>query len=852
MRCCLPCRSSLTRRSRRFTRWIPTLVAAWLGLALGMAGNRETLTAQAADISAVADQAPRPNLVIIFTDDQGYGDLGCYGSTTIRTPRIDQLAQEGTRFTNFYAQVVCGPSRSALLTGRYPVRSLGWSMPAEEITIAEQLQQVGYTTGCIGKWDVSNRAAIVDRMPRAQGFDYYWGTLGANDNAQVTFHHNDKEVGQTDDMSVLTRLYTDQAIEFVKENRDQPFLLYLAHTMVHSVIDASERFKGKSAGGLYGDTIEELDYETGRLLDAIDEAGLRERTLVIFTSDNGPWSNAQEALAKKHDGQVAWGSSGPLREAKGSTYEGGLRVPCIARWPGHVLAGRTSDAIFATIDFMPTFATLAGYDVPTDRIIDGVDQTDLLLGKSAGGRDEYLYFCQGELQAIRRGPWKAFLPDSRKFYGYVKDKGSSGIELYNLQSDLGETKNVAAQHPEVVRNLLRHAAAVPLPDQPQANHIAINRSALSTPPTKLPMGDWSQHGLTERQRERIRSAFQQGIDRKFIPGGSMMLIHQGEVIFREAFGVADLETKQPFQVDAPVRIASLTKLHTATVMVMLAERGLVSLDQPIDHYLPEFASLRVHGQDQPSTAPTIRQCLSHTAGFPGNDALKAGEVELEMHGSMADVVADLASQELLAQPGTRYAYSRFGYMVAGRIAEIVTGRPFPLLMRSMLLDPVGATDATFSPTPQLQQRFPTPYVRSQGGFEVREGEPLATALNPGGQLISTLDDVARVMLLHRNRGKVGRRQVVAPELLEQMYVPQPGSPGSGYGLGFNIMQRNSDGTAARIRHTGASGTLAVLDFKHDLILIVLTQVPQVQTNRWRNGLIETVFNTFQALPATRP
>ena len=245
----------------------------------------------------------------------------------IRTPRIDRLAQEGTRFTSFYAQVVCGPSRSALLTGRYPVRSRGWSMPTDEITIAEQLRQVGYITGCIGKWDVSNRASVKERMPNAQGFDYYWGTLGANDHAHVTFHRNDEQVGQSDDMASLTHIYTDKAIKFLQQNKDKPFLLYLAHTMVHSVIDASDGFKGKSKGGLYGDAVEELDFETGRLLDTIDELDLRDNTLVIFTSDNGPWSNAKEVLAKKHNGQIAWGSSGPLREAKGSTCEGGLRVP---------------------------------------------------------------------------------------------------------------------------------------------------------------------------------------------------------------------------------------------------------------------------------------------------------------------------------------------------------------------------------------------------------------------------------------------------------------------------------------------------------------------------------------------
>ncbi len=423
-----------------------------------------------------AEDVIKPNFVVIFTDDQGYGDLGCYGSKTMRTPRLDQLAAEGTRFTSSYAQVVCGPSRSALLTGRYPVRSLGWSMPGSEITIAELLREGGYATGCIGKWDVSNRAAIVDRMPIAQGFDYYYGTLGANDNARVTFHENNEQVGETDDMASLTRLYTDKSIEFLRKNKNRPFFLYLAHTMVHSVIDASSDFKGKSKGGLYGDTVEELDFQTGRLLDAIDELGLRENTLVIFTTDNGPWNNMQGPLRKKHDGQIAWGSSGPLREGKGSTYEGGLRVPCIARWPGRVPEGASSDAIFATIDFLPTFAKLADCKIPSDRVIDGVDQTELLLGKNpTGSRDNYFYFCRGELHGVRKGPWKLLLPERKKFYGYVKDKGTQQPELYNLDADIGEKSNLADARPELVKELMSYANGLPLPDAPYEDRIRVKK-----------------------------------------------------------------------------------------------------------------------------------------------------------------------------------------------------------------------------------------------------------------------------------------------------------------------------------------------------------------------------------------
>ncbi len=426
--------------------------------ALGVGAFESALSSAAGPVLSKEkrpEKKDKPNFVIIFTDDQGYGDLGCYGSETIRSPRLDRLAKEGTRFTDFYAQPVCGPSRSALLTGRYPIRSQGWSMPESEITFAELLKTVGYTTGCVGKWDVSNRKDIKGRVPNDQGFDYYWGTLGANDGGGVKLYDNREPIGVDRDMASLTKRYTDKGIEFLKANKDKPFLLYLAHTMAHSVIDATPKFKGKSKGGLYGDVIEELDYHTGRLLDAIDELGLRNNTLVIFTTDNGPWNNMQEILRKKHKGAIAWGSSGPLREGKGSTWEGGVRVPCIIRWPRHVPAARVSNAIFSTVDFMPTFARLAGYEVPKDRIIDGVDQTALLLGKSeAGARDHFYYLCRNEMHGARKGKWKLLLPNRKNYYNYVKDTGSNEMELYNLESDLGEKRNLAGQHPGIVSEML--------------------------------------------------------------------------------------------------------------------------------------------------------------------------------------------------------------------------------------------------------------------------------------------------------------------------------------------------------------------------------------------------------------
>jgi len=409
------------------------------------------------------EKPKQPNILILFTDDQGYADLGCFGSKENQTPVLDKLAKEGTKFTSFYAQPVCGPSRSALLTGRYPFRSKGWSMPASEITFAEILKEVGYQTACVGKWDVSNRKAIIDRMPNAQGFDYYFGALGANDSGKSVLHSNNDLVGTTDDMAGLTRLYTNKAIDYLVNQRDsqKPFLLYLAHTMMHTIIDASPKFKEKTGDNLYRAVVEEFDYETGRLLDTLDRLGLRENTLVIFTTDNGPWNQPKYYKYKKGHpkNSIFWGDAGPLRDGKASIYEGGIRVPCIMRWPGKIAAGKTNDRLMATIDLLPTFAALSGAQVPNDRIIDGVNQLDCLLGNSKSARASYVYnpgsasvqtrILQGN--AIREGDWKLISP--LKVGLFLEDGGSGEWELYNLKEDIGETTNLTDKYPKKVKRL---------------------------------------------------------------------------------------------------------------------------------------------------------------------------------------------------------------------------------------------------------------------------------------------------------------------------------------------------------------------------------------------------------------
>ena len=432
-----------------------------------------TLISSLALTSIVSAEPDHPNFVIIFVDDMGYGDLGCYGCKTAKTPCIDQLAADGTRFTSFYAQTVCGPSRGALMTGRYPHRvGGGWTTNAEEVTVAEVLKEAGYTTGCVGKWDMSRRRYQKELVPNSQGFDFYYGPLGANDGNKVTLHENRNKIETTEDMAGLSGLYTDKSIEFLNENKDKPFFLYLAHTMMHVVIDASPEYRDRTGNGLYADTLEELDTQTGRLLKTLDDLNLRDNTVVLFTSDNGPWSNDHERQREKNakfvewtkGPKIPWGSSGPLRGAKGSTWEGGIRVPCIVRWPGHVPAGRTSSAIFSTLDVMPTFAALAGVadKVPSDRIVDGVDQRELLYGESdEGARNTFRYYDGNELQAVRLGDWKLRLPGLKNLRKWPElDRGTQETELYNVVTDMSESKNVAADQPERVKEMLTFARSL--------------------------------------------------------------------------------------------------------------------------------------------------------------------------------------------------------------------------------------------------------------------------------------------------------------------------------------------------------------------------------------------------------
>jgi arylsulfatase A-like enzyme len=411
-----------------------------------------------------------PNFVVILADDQGYGDLGCYGAKDFATPNLDRMAREGVRFTDFYvAQPVCSASRAALLTGCYPNRIgiLGALGPKDthgisdrEQTLADILKPRGYATAIYGKWHLGHRPKF---LPTRHGFDDYFGLPYSNDMwpnhptdkfPDLPLIEGEKVVEHNPDQAKLTTWYTERAVRFIEKNADRPFLLYVPYAMPHVPLHVSRKFKGKSKQGLYGDVIMEIDWSVGEILGTLKKHGLDERTLVIFTSDNGPWLSY---------GNHA-GSAGPLREGKATTWEGGVRLPCVMRWSGKIPAGTVCREPTMTIDILPTVAKLAGADLPKQPI-DGLDIWPLMAGTPAAkSPHEALYFYwKQDLEAVRSGRWKLHFPHAYvtladmpagkegKPAKYADEK--TPLALFDLESDIGETKNVVNHHPDVVRRL---------------------------------------------------------------------------------------------------------------------------------------------------------------------------------------------------------------------------------------------------------------------------------------------------------------------------------------------------------------------------------------------------------------
>lgn len=391
-----------------------------------------------------------PNFVIIMADDLGYGDLGAYGSTLIKTPHLDRMAQEGVLLTNFYSSAnVCTAARGGLMTGRYPIRLALVNdvarpeneihIAAEETTIAEALQGQGYRTALFGKWHLGSR---LEWSPLNNGFDEYFGLLHSNDMAPLQLYRGDNVVEAPVDQSTLTERYTEEAVRFIGENRERPFLLYIPHTFPHVPLHVSNRFSGQSAAGIYGDTVETIDWSVGEVLAALKANGLDENTLVVFTSDNGPWFE---------------GSAGPFRDRKGSSWEGGLRVPFIARWPAVLPAGQISDEPAMNIDLFPTLVGIAGGELPADRVIDGKDMLSLLRD-GANSSHEALYLFDGDrITAVQAGQWKLVV-ESRyraavsRFDHPASYYSPNGL-LFDLLKDPSETYSYTREMPEVAARL---------------------------------------------------------------------------------------------------------------------------------------------------------------------------------------------------------------------------------------------------------------------------------------------------------------------------------------------------------------------------------------------------------------
>ena len=435
-----------------------------------LSGERKRLLAALLLAPLLSFAAEKPNVVILFIDDMGYGDIGPFGATRQKTPNLDRMAQEGMKFTSVYAAPVCSVSRAQLMTGCYGARVSvpGVYFPGQsqglnpaEVTIAERMKALGYATQCIGKWHLGDQPEF---LPTRQGFDHYLGLPYSNDmqkKAQATGENTvplmrDERIVELlteEKQDRLEEIYTDEAVGFIRANKERPFFLYFPHSAVHTPIHPGKAFQGKSANGRYGDWVEEVDWSVGRVLDTLRELKLDRNTLVVFTSDNGPW------LIRGADG----GSAGPLRGGKGSTWEGGVREPTIAWWPGRVPAGAACDAVAGTIDLLPTCVTLAGGQVPAEPVIDGRDISALLFGQSKqSAREAHYYFASYHLQAVRQGPWKLAVAAQNEQKGkeLPADVKGDTPRLYNLDADIGERANVAEQHPDIVKRLQALIAAM--------------------------------------------------------------------------------------------------------------------------------------------------------------------------------------------------------------------------------------------------------------------------------------------------------------------------------------------------------------------------------------------------------
>lgn len=654
----------------------------------------------------------RPNFVVIFCDDLGYGDLGCFGNPVIKTPHLDGMAAQGQKWTQFYAAApVCTPSRAGLMTGRLPIRNgmtsadrvvlfpdSAGGLPPAEATIAEVLQQAGYVSGCFGKWHLGH---LPEFLPGAQGFATYYGIpysndmdfvpgspnyrknsaqdanyLAASSSFNVPLMKDELIVERPADQTTITRRYTEAAVEFIRQNRNRPFFVYLPHSMPHIPLFASEGFRSKSRRGLYGDVVQEIDWSVGQVLETLEELELDQKTLVVFSSDNGPWLSFQ----------THGGSAGPLRAGKGTTFEGGMRVPTLFQWPGRIPGGSVVTGIGSTLDLMATFARLAGATPPDDRQLDSLDLSPALLGTGPSPRDAMYYWTRGELHAARIGPWKLHLK-LREPVHYGRSTALEKPLLYHLEHDLGEQFDLADRRPDVVERI--------------QNAIRDHVDSIEPAPDNLTtrLSDADQDVANEAPP--LAKLLDQTRTKHNVCAMGALVIADGQPTEVQVSGIVGRGSKTPVPIDARWHIGSCTKSMTATLAAALHQHGKLDWKLTVGEAFADEA-FAVHTDYE---LVTLVELLSHRAGVP-NDLISSplwarmwADANASAFDQRKQIAAEYLTRPPLHPPGEQFAYSNVGYVIAGRMIEKQTDKTYETLLAEYVFNPLDIKSAGFGPPP---------------------------------------------------------------------------------------------------------------------------------------------------------
>ncbi len=752
------------------------------------------LLALAGSSSAQSSSSRPPNVVIIFADDLGYADVGPFSTLTgVRrplTPNLDRMAAEGVRLTDFYvAQAVCSASRAALLTGSYSNRvgirgalnhTADYGLSLSEVTIAEVVKPRGYATAIFGKWHLGHLPAF---LPSKQGFDEYLGLPYSNDMwprhpqrkdffPDLPLIDGDAVVARDPDQRLLTRQYTERAVRFIEKNADRPFFLYVPHTMPHVPLHVSEAFAGKSGQGMYGDVIAELDWSVGRILDAVARTGQDGNTLVIFTSDNGPWASY---------GTHA-GSAGPFRESKGTSFDGGVRVPFVARWPGRIPKGTTSRVPAMTIDLLPTIAKLSGGEVPSDRIIDGRDILPVLTGTSTMAPHDVLDFYWGaELHAVRSGQWKLHVPHPYQSFESAGHDGAPGkyvrkeigLSLFDLAADPGESTDVAAAHPDVVKRLLEQVERA----RDDLGDSLTGRTGANLRPVQRAAGSGGFDG--DRVQARLRALVGAGT----APSVVAAVGRDGQIIWGGAAGLADVERKIAATPSIPYSVASISKPYTATAVMALRERKLADLEAPISRYLGPLPRSGVRSDAD----VTVERVLHHVAGLPTHYQFFYDD---ERARPLPFVERVRCYGVELTPPGTRFNYSNLGFGMLGELVSRVTGLSYPAALAREVAAPLGLPH-TFVP----ERAADTSRAATRYGAD---GQPLpfyVTDHAGGSEVYTSAEDLVRFGLFHAGAPVSGQQAILSPASLEVMRHAGLGN----YGLGWSV---NPDWNGRKVLYHG--------------------------------------------------